>query len=166
MATLAFSSGEEPPASKLDDLVSVWLTATPAWTTSGTQPAIGNGTRITRYKQVGRICHFRIGFKFGSTTTFGTGQYSFGLPVTPKDPGSPFDSWEHIGMFKGLDASASNHIFGQALRNTGSSVILWNNARSTITPVAEGIQTLNATNPFTWATTDYLNIWGSYETAD
>jgi len=160
MVTLAFSAGEEPPAGKLDDLVSAWATATPAWTTSGTQPAIGNGSRVTRYKQLGRIVHFRIGFKFGSTTTFGTGQWNFGLPVTPKDPGSPFDSWEHCGMWKGLDASVPTHYFGQALRNTGSDLILWNSA------TGAAVVTLNATAPITWANTDYINIWGSYEAAN
>jgi len=161
MVTLAFNAGEEPAASKFDDLVSAWATATPAWTTSGTQPAIGNGTRITRFKQLGRICHFRIGFKFGSTTTFGTGQWSIGLPVTPKDPGSPFDSWETIGRWNSLDSSAgaTGHRSGDVRRNTGAVAILWFQDNAIIT--------VDTDSPYAaWGTGDYLNIWGSLETSD
>lgn len=54
---------------------------TPTWTGSGSNPSIGNGGLGGRYWLVGKILFLRIQLTVGSTTAFGTGQWSFGLPV-------------------------------------------------------------------------------------
>jgi hypothetical protein len=59
-----------------------WNTYTPAWTAVTTAPAIGNGTLTGKYAVVGKVCHFTALVTFGSTTTFGSGAYTFSLPVT------------------------------------------------------------------------------------
>lgn len=53
----------------------------PTWTGSGGNPAIGNGTIEGLYSQVGKHVTARITITAGSTTTFGSGDWSFGLPL-------------------------------------------------------------------------------------
>lgn len=55
---------------------------TPTWTSTGTEPAIGNGTITGRYIQVGNLVQAWIVLTMGSTTTFGTGNYIFSLPTS------------------------------------------------------------------------------------
>lgn len=65
----------------VSDLATAWAAYVPTWTASVTNPTLGNGTAQGRYKQVGKIVHFVLEIVGGSTTTFGSGTYSFGLPV-------------------------------------------------------------------------------------
>jgi hypothetical protein len=55
----------------------------PAWTSSGVAPAIGNGTASGHYIQIGKFVHAQGTISFGSTSTFGTGNYYFAMPVAP-----------------------------------------------------------------------------------
>lgn len=59
-----------------------YTTYTPAWTSSGTAPALGNASNTGRYIQMGKFVMFEMLLQFGSTSTFGTGTYYFSLPVT------------------------------------------------------------------------------------
>lgn len=58
----------------------IWTPYTPSWTSSGTAPAIGNGTIIGSFILQDRLLIGHIYLAMGSTTTFGTGTYRFGLP--------------------------------------------------------------------------------------
>lgn len=53
---------------------------TPAWTGSSSNPTIGNGQIIGKYKSMGKLLFLRIFLSVGSTTTLGSGTYAFGLP--------------------------------------------------------------------------------------
>lgn len=64
-----------------------WTSYTPTWTGNTTNPAIGNGTIVGRYQRVGRGIHFGITITAGSTTTYGSGGYNFGLPVASANTG-------------------------------------------------------------------------------
>lgn len=57
-----------------------WDTYTPTWTGSVSNPAIGNGTLTGRYRRRGTSLNLRISVIPGSTTTFGSGVYTLGLP--------------------------------------------------------------------------------------
>lgn len=58
-----------------------WTTYTPTWAASGTAPAIGNGTLSGRYIRLfGRTFATQVLMVAGSTTTFGTGIWSFTTP--------------------------------------------------------------------------------------
>ena len=59
-----------------------WVSYTPTWTGASTNPVIGNGTLAGYYKQVGKTVYCRIEVVMGSTTTYGSGAYSWALPVT------------------------------------------------------------------------------------
>lgn len=54
---------------------------TPTFATSGTAPALGNGTLTGTYTREGGRISFTIELTVGSTTTFGTGELRFGVPV-------------------------------------------------------------------------------------
>lgn len=62
-------------------LASTWTLYTPSWISSGTQPVLGNGTFFGYYRKVGKTVDVCFSLTFGSTSTFGTGAYSFSLPV-------------------------------------------------------------------------------------
>jgi hypothetical protein len=53
---------------------------TPAWTASGTAPAIGNSSITGVYTRAGSVITYSIDFTIGSTATVGTGQWYFSLP--------------------------------------------------------------------------------------
>lgn len=66
-----------------------WTTYTPTWTAATTNPTLGNGTLVGRYMRVdGRTIVAHINLTIGSTTTLGTGGYSFALPVTSANAGA------------------------------------------------------------------------------
>ena len=64
-----------------------WVTAgytdtyTPVWTTSGTAPALGNGSLTGRFYRYDKFVFFSVAFVAGSTTTFGTGNFMFSTPT-------------------------------------------------------------------------------------
>ena len=51
-----------------------WTSFSPSalWTGSGTNPAIGNGSSLGAYLQVGKTLYVRYYIVMGSTTTYGT----------------------------------------------------------------------------------------------
>jgi hypothetical protein len=61
-----------------------WADYTPAWTSTGTQPALGNGTLTGRFAQVGKTVFVILRWVLGSTSTQGTGTWAWSLP-----PGLP-----------------------------------------------------------------------------
>ncbi len=63
-------------------IASTYSNYTPTWTSSGTAPAIGNATVVARFAQIGKIIHAYGSITFGSTSTFGSGNYSLALPLT------------------------------------------------------------------------------------
>lgn len=78
------NSNISPSASIVGSKISLpYASYTPTWTASGTAPAIGNSTVTAIYTQVGNLVHAAGQIIFGSTATFGTGSYSFALPVAP-----------------------------------------------------------------------------------
>lgn len=66
-----------------------WTTYTPTWTAATTNPTLGNGTLVGRWARVdGRTIVAHINLTIGSTTTLGSGAYSFALPVTSANAGA------------------------------------------------------------------------------
>ena len=122
-----------------------YATFTPVWTAATTNPDIGNGTMTGRMTRDGRRANFVMEITMGSTTTFGTGAYSFKLP-------SPYDAWtvmRSIGNVRALD-SGTNFRTGVAVTVTGVfSVSIYSDA---------GTAAWGPTNPFTWAQNDTIII--------
>lgn len=53
----------------------------PAWTGSTTNPVIGNGTIAGKLRRRGTEVDYRGIIQFGTTTTFGTGEWRIALPA-------------------------------------------------------------------------------------
>jgi hypothetical protein len=132
-----------------------WTTFTPTWTSTGTTPTLGNGTLTGKYLQVGKIIIAQIYLKFGSTTSGGTGNWRFALPVTVYETvaatitGSP-------GYAYVEDSGVASYFF--AVRRGGAF-------SSDVGLTRENGSEVNATVPFTWATNDFLQFEMAYGAA-
>ncbi len=58
-----------------------WTSYTPAWTSNGSAPALGNGSISGSYLQVQKLVIAKVVLITGTTSTYGTGIYFFSLPV-------------------------------------------------------------------------------------
>jgi hypothetical protein len=99
--TAPFLAGHEPTTAELTAQVTnnflaiggAWTAYTPTWTAATTNPVIGNGTIDGAYAAAGKLIFYRIAIVGGTTTTWGSGAYSFTYPpFTPKDSGNPGNS--------------------------------------------------------------------------
>ncbi len=55
---------------------------TPTWSSTGTAPVLSNGTITGEYVRAGSLWHWRAVITPGSSTTFGSGEYTITLPTT------------------------------------------------------------------------------------
>ena len=126
-------------------------TYTPAWT--GGSPTIGNGTLSGAYFLFGTMYWFRILLVAGSTTTFGSGAWSFGLGGSVTAAAA-----EQSVAATAFDTSANNRYGGSAIVSASGTTV----ARvATATDASVGISSIL---PFTWASGDTLSITGMIET--
>lgn len=122
---------------------------TPVWTTTGTAPAIGNGTLTGRYYRFEKLVHFVMRFAAGSTTTFGTGSFQFSTPTSI----STVNNFGFPAVL--LDQGTAFYTRAQGIGYVASLVdkfIVIDSAGTTVT----------ATSPFTWANGDELLVQGTY----
>lgn len=126
-----------------------WTAYTPTWTAATTAPAIGNGSLQGYYNLVGKTLDVRIYMLCGSTTTFGSGGYSWSLP-------------------SGIASVNSISNVGAALAQIGTT---GTSASALVLPNAGTIQVgaLNQqwgpANPGTWANGSQMNLQIRLETA-
>lgn len=116
---------------------------TPVWNASGTAPAIGNGSISGRAVREGMNLKIFITIVMGSTTTFGTGVYTFTLP-------SPYSSYtvkQAVGIARALD-SGTNYRIGVVVTSAGTPTF------SVYSDAGSG--QWSPTVPFTWATNDTI----------
>lgn len=144
-ATLHLTSSEKTAVTAA---AADWTSFTPTWTTSGTAPAIGNGTLIGRYNRVGDTVNFEILLEAGSTTTFGTSAWRFALPAG-------------TGTQRAVFAALANDT------SEGTPFVMagWASGLDTTLRVAGAGAFTSSTYPFSWQTGDSLQITGSYEAA-
>lgn len=136
-----------------------WTAYTPAWTSTGTLPVLGNGALAGRYTRIGKTIHGVIYTAMGSTTTFGTGNYLWSLPVSAQN--ALFD-WQALGTAKGYHAGSN--LFGQITLMAGTGGAKIRVMYSATAPA--GAETYVAqTQPWTWATGDDITFHFTYEAA-
>lgn len=131
-----------------------WTTYTPAWTGSTTNPVVNNGTLTGRYSKFGRDVRFHINLICGSTTTYGSGIYSFSLPFTPASLGASMIGCAHL--------LGSARWGGQVVIATGVNTI------SNFFPTSSSDNRLafhTPSVPEAMANGTQLRITGSYESA-
>jgi hypothetical protein len=143
----------------VDDSVSplgAWQSYTVSWTADTTNPSIGNGTLVGRYTQIGKTCILIIGLTMGSTTTYGSGNWSFSLPKTAKNTsGIIFYGVAHIRKL----GTANYERIAQISPVISTTVIkLFNDPTQ-----GSNSSNISATVPFTWGDGDALGIEITYE---
>lgn len=124
-----------------------WFNYTVAWTSTGTAPALGDGTLSGRFSLQGTTCVTIIRLVMGSTTTYGTGGWRFSTPIPAKS------GWSAIGGIKAYDAGTAMHLVGMYVYNV-------NLFSSYVSGTAAA---LSVSTPFSWAASDIMDATITYE---
>lgn len=154
--TAGLSAGQVLTAATMNTIGAETESFTPTWTSTGTAPAIGNGTLTGRYFRVQKMVQVEILFKAGSTTTFGTGQYRFALP-TGLSARAQLYGFMSRGIARAADVSLGNTYIGQAS--------FWDSSTDRIYALFAGAFPVTSLAPFTWAVNDELQLIYWYEAA-
>jgi hypothetical protein len=124
-----------------------WTAYAAAWQASVTNPAIGDGGLVARYKQIGKTTHFYVSVAAGPATTYGSGTWTFALPSTGQD------------AYSGGGHSAQ--AFCNGVRYGGATI----EASASRFAVVLNNQVVTNANPGSWGSGNLLIIRGSYEAA-
>jgi hypothetical protein len=125
-----------------------WTTYVPLWTATTTNPVIGNGTILGRYMATTDWCEVWVGIKAGSTTTFGSGQYSVSLPIAAAS-----GIWEQFVSIQLNDFGVSRYS-GTGVASPGSNALLFYDQ--------DWSSLWGNTVPFTFGNGDAATIYGRY----
>jgi hypothetical protein len=141
MASL-FAQGNAITADKLNGAYTAYSVV---WSTTGSAPAIGNGSVSGAWQRLGDVMFVLVVLQWGTTTTSGTGAFKFSLPLAASTTGStPHDS----GYGWGID---------QGVAYYQGTIQLYD---STHLIVSNSAGAWGATAPFTWGNTDELVACG------
>lgn len=133
-------------------VITNWTAYTSTWGSTGTAPAIGNGTITSFYRRVGQNMELMIGVTSGTTTTYGSGYFNYSIP-----PGFTIDSSKIVNLTAGRTAVGSasaednggTYYTGTATyRNTTQLAILSNT-----------VDNWGGTIPFTPSASEANNKW-------
>jgi hypothetical protein len=140
--------------------ISDWSSFNPTWVSTGTQPSLGNGTLIGRFRRVGDNAQIQIRLTTGSTTTYGTGGYAFGFASVGSIDASKYISGSFATKNRGnfFDSSGGAIYDCAPFTDTPSSAMAlraWN-ASGTFSQHTD----VGPTVPVAWATGDqaYLDF--------
>lgn len=129
------------------------LTYATVWASSGTQPAIGDGTIAGQYKIRGKEMIVRQRTTAGSTTTYGTGAYTWSLPLTA----ATFTNANFAGSGRVYDLSATTAYVGYVnIASAGTTMNMTTHAAASAA---------SATVPVTLANGDQLYTQAEYALA-
>lgn len=144
--TLPFTAGQRVLASDLNTATqqAAWTSYTPTWSSTGTAVALGNGTIVGYYSKVGRLVTVKISLDTGSTTTYGTGNYTFTLPLAASVTGIPAGGFAHSGVWSMYNA-------GNATFYTAVAVIQQGSPSSFVGLVSGSASFFGATTPATFS---------------
>jgi len=126
-----------------------WTNYTPTYSSF----TVGNATVTAKYALHGKITFVYVKIVLGSTSVMGSYPL-FGLPNTPNGGGSIVVNLVDAGSTVFL--GTANVVSGQA--SVGPQTIL-----ASATTAQQAV--LNATTPFTWGATDYVEFFATYEVA-
>lgn len=113
------------------------VTYTPTWAASGDAPSIEDGSLSGAYWREGQLLRVQINFTAGSSTTFGTGTYTFSVPKTAGRLAT--------GTVRMLDSGTAFYVGVAQITNGTAVVHFYGNAAGT---------QAGQTSPFTWANGD------------
>ena len=127
-----------------------WTNYTPTWTATTTDPVLGNGTLAGRYSKIGKTVIGDIILVMGSTTTYGSGVWSFSLPYTAKSA-----TVRYGGSWAAIDVGTINYA-GSVFVSPGASTLIFFSRDG-------GNNFLSSTSPYDWGSGDTLYLSFAYE---
>jgi hypothetical protein len=149
------SSSTVPTASYVTPYEGAWTSYTPIWTAASVNPSINNGTVQGWYKLVGKTCFVRGNIVMGSTTTFGSGEWYVSMPFTASHADAILMT---ANLLDNGTAWYNATVNGARAGFNYKAPIQYQGGAGTALDV-------NATQPYTWASTDRFLWNGSYEIA-
>jgi hypothetical protein len=156
--TAGTTSGQVLTAATLNTIGAAWETFTVGWKAATTNPAIGNGTIAGKYTRINKLVIVQIWIVAGSTTTFGTGQYIFDLPITAK---TTLGQYASVGFGYLVDSSAA--------RMEDATLAVLNSSTTQVGlkygPNTGNFGDVSSTVPFTFANGDQITVNIIYEAA-
>jgi len=130
-----------------------YMSFTPTWKDTVSDPTVGNGSLQGFYRRDGDSIDLRIFLEIGSTTNLGSGtEWSFGIPA-----GLAFD-FSKSPEFAGFEyLSGDGWIFSNTLANRQvTSVGYKSGSNNEVVIFTTGASTIDGSNPFSWTTGDRL----------
>jgi hypothetical protein len=138
---------------QINSILAAWTSYTPTWSSTGTAPALGNGTLAGRYMLVGKTCHLAIKQTNGTTTTYGTGGYTWALPVQAANAGV-----DYLGAARLVGTDAW---FGQTIVSANGTVM---SAAFPATSTNTRSGTMDNATPEAFSNADVLRATLTYQT--
>lgn len=152
-----WATTEIPASTKMDtEIKDPWTAIQAAWTSytpSTSNITLGTGgTAVGAYHRIGKTIMFRAKVTLGTSGAL-TGNPSISLPIAPASGAVPH--------FQAIYADGGTVWYdGMSLSVSGSTL----NSFGTHTSASNFFVAVSATVPFTWASTDYIYVFGTYET--
>ena len=125
-----------------------------SWTASVTNPAIVNGTLNGRFKVRGNFCLVQIYLIYGTSTTSGSGDWRFSIPLAVSSLAAP----RAIGIADVRDASINNYVRMCILDSSATYITTFKQLDS-----ATNLNSLTGTSPITFGNGDSVAIQIEYE---
>jgi hypothetical protein len=128
-----------------------WTNYTPTWSNL----TVGNGTLTARYAQLGKMVFVSATLVFGSTTAITGGFVQISVPITGVVGG------RYVGNLYMQDAGIAE--YSGLVKQDSTTVFALNPGVSSGT--YSGLANMSSTVPFTWGTSDILEVFFSYQAA-
>lgn len=149
-----FSASQVPTDAELNSLNAPGWTSygSIAWSSSGTQPVVSDGTLVGRYRRTtdSDLLIYEFGLVMGGTTTYGTGTYFISVPVTPSATATSY-------------AAGAAYILDSGTLDKAAIVKFQDNTKLKIVTATAGVVT--PTIPQTFASGDQIHGVILYEPA-
>lgn len=129
--------------------MATWTPFTTTWGSSGTTPGLGNGSLLASHAFLGSTVHFYISLTMGSTTTYGTGYWTFTLPY------AAVSGPVQLVPAQMQETGVGQHVGIARIASGASAVPIY----------TTGGLAIGATVPFTFGDTDNLSLAGTYRRA-
>lgn len=140
-------------------IVTDWEEFTPDWTGATANPSYGNAAYGCYWRRVGGELEVSCGITMGTTTTFGTGEWYFGLPsgLTIDTNLISANTFNPLGLVQYHDVGTSS--YGGYVEYIASTYVRLNIIRDHVAS-AVNYNTTNiradSTTPMTWTTSDQV----------
>lgn len=127
-----------------------WIT----WSPSFTGITVGNGTLVARYQLEGKTCRLHVHLTLGSTSSV-SGGARFAAPFTAR-------TGIFSGGFQGVLSDTGTATWKAFPFYSGGDFYV---GAETASGTYVGYAGISSTVPFTWTTSDILEVYGEYEIA-